>query len=165
MRYVKRVAVCTEAVFDKDKCGSEILGNDVKWDLQKAWYALEHSRKDQCGKKWIEDEQCGGKCTNYCNAEGGSHFKHKCTEQPFTEQTNTWPERTTVAVNKGVGGRMVGGWADKKETHETFRILLSGAFIFSSICLTCRWSCGGSVNSQQDGGQSGSVSGLLTMDT
>lgn len=78
-------------------------GGDAKRDLQKAWYALEHSRKDQCGKKRMEDEQCGGKCTDYCNAEGGTHFKHKCTEQPFTEQSNTWPERTTVAVNKGVG--------------------------------------------------------------
>lgn len=102
MRYVKRVAVCTEAEFDK--CGSEILGGDAKRDLQKAWYVLEHSRKDQCGKKRMEDEQCGGKCIDYCNAEGGSHFKHKCTEQPFTEQSNTWPERTTIAVNKGMGG-------------------------------------------------------------
>lgn len=47
----------------------------------------------------MEDEQCRGKCIDYCSADGGRHFKHKCTEQLSTDTWNT-TENTTVAVNK-----------------------------------------------------------------
>lgn len=112
---------------------------------RRGWFKR-NSRKDQCSKKQMEDEQCRGKCIDYCSAEGGRHFKHKCTEQPSAEE-HTWPEKTTVTVNKEALG--CGETADwKKKPHERFRILLGGGgpFIFSLICLTCRWSCNGLVS-------------------